>query len=107
MAAAKSSPTKDELLQPVNGYQLQAVSEKIDGLTASQAELKTLLLANSATYPTRTELALELEKRDARILALTRTLANYGRVVWSLVSAVVPMIAIGIWQLMINASGGR
>lgn len=98
--------TQDELLKPVNGYQLQAMSEKIDYVSKSQDELKTLILAQNQTYPTRTELDLKLEKRDNRIKSTEKTLSNYSKVVWTLVTAFVPMLALSIWQLIINAAKG-
>ncbi|NIL77103.1 hypothetical protein [Rhodococcus sp. B10] len=108
---------QDELLQPVNGYQLQAVSEKIDNLSKSQDELKTLIVAQSQTYPTKTELDLQLEKRDnriqtveqdlsSRIKSLEKTLANYAKVVWTMGSAFVPIVALTIWQLIVNSAKG-
>lgn len=99
---------QDENEKPAKVYQINALEQKIDAVATTQQELKTLILNQSQTYPTRTELALELEKRDNEIKSIKKTLANYSRVVWTLVSAFIPMLAITVWQLLINtAKGGQ
>lgn len=97
---------QDENEKPAKVYQVNALNEKIDSVMKSQDEMKTLILSQNQTYPTRTELALELEKRDNKIDSIKKTLANYSRVVWTLVSAFIPMLAVTVWQLLINTARG-
>lgn len=96
--------SQDENEKPAKVYQINALEAKIDGVQATQQELKTLILNQSQTYPTKTELALELEKRDNEIKSIKKSLANYNRVVWTLVSAFIPMLAVTVWQLIINSA---
>lgn len=104
MAVDKQS--QDENEKPAKVWQINALSDKIDMSLRSQDELKSLILAQSQTYPTKTELDLQLEKRDNRIKSLEKTLANYGKVVWTMGSAFVPIVALTIWQLIINSAKG-
>ncbi|EON33736.1 hypothetical protein GTC6_05197 [Gordonia terrae C-6] len=98
--------SQNENEKPAKVYQINALNDKIDAVIKSQEETKTLILNQSQTYPTRTELALELEKRDNQIDQLKKTLGNYSRVVWILVSAFIPMLGLSLWQLIINAAKG-
>ena len=98
-----SSKNIEQSEVPAKVWQIEALAEKIDGLSKSQDELKQLIIAQTNTYPTKTELALELEKRDNRIKSLEKTMANYAKVIWTVVSAVIPTVALSIWQLIINA----
>ena len=98
-----SSKNIEQSEVPAKVWQIEALAEKIDGLSKSQDELKQLIIAQTNTYPTKTELALELEKRDNRIKSLEKTMTNYARVIWTIVSAVIPTVALSIWQLIINA----
>ena len=94
--------SQDENERTAKVYQINSLADKIDALSRSQDDLKTLIIAQGQTYPTRTELELELEKRDNKITDLKKTIATYSRVVWIVVSAVVPTIALSLWQLIIN-----
>lgn len=98
--------SQDENEKPAKVYQFNALAEKIDNVVRTQEELKTLIVNQSQTYPTRTELRLELQKRDSKIEALQKTLGNYSRVVWTLVTAFIPMLAISLWQLIVNSAKG-
>lgn len=100
------SSSQDENEKPAKVYQINALNDKIDAVIKSQEETKTLILNQSQTYPTKTELALELEKRDNQIEQIKKTLANYSRIVWTLGTAFVPMVAVTVWQLFINAAKG-
>ncbi|NED69195.1 hypothetical protein G3I15_50580, partial [Streptomyces sp. SID10244] len=73
--------SQDENEKPAKVYQINALEAKIDVVARGQEELKTLILNQSQTYPTKTELALELEKRDNEIKSVKNTLSNYSRVV--------------------------
>ncbi|MBB1037410.1 hypothetical protein [Dietzia natronolimnaea] len=98
--------SQDESEKPAKVYQINSLVDKIDNVVRTQEELKTLIVNQSNTYPTRTELQLELQKRDSRISAQQKTLSNYSRVVWTLVTAVIPMLAISLWQLIVNSAKG-
>lgn len=95
--------TSEEREAYVKQYDLEAIISKIDGLAVQQTELRQLILDQSGTYPTRTELDLKLEKRDNRIDRAERSLTTYSKVVWLVVSALVPMILLAIWQLVVNS----
>ena len=99
---ADHSKSQNENEKTAKVYQINSLADKIDALSRSQEDLKTLIIAQGQTYPTRTELALELEKRDSKIADLKKTIATYSRVVWIVVSAVIPTIALSLWQLLIN-----
>ena len=99
---ADHSKSQDENEKTAKVYQINSLADKIDALSRSQEDLKALIIAQGQTYPTRTELALELEKRDNKIADLKKTIATYSRVVWIVASAVIPTIALSLWQLIIN-----
>lgn len=99
---ADHSKSQDENEKTAKVYQINSLADKIDALSRSQEDLKALIIAQGQTYPTRTELALELEKRDNKIADLKKTIATYSRVVWIVVSTVIPTIALSLWQLIIN-----
>ena len=99
---ADHSKSQDENEKTAKVYQINSLADKIDALSRSQEDLKALIIAQGQTYPTRTELALELEKRDSKIADLKKTIATYSRVVWIVVSAAIPTIALSLWQLIIN-----
>lgn len=101
-----SKSTQDESEKTAKVYQINALSDRVDIVIQAQEDLKNLILNQNQTYPTKTELALELEKRDNRIESLERTVGNYSRVVWTLVTAFVPMLALSVWQLIVNAAKG-
>ncbi|MBB0998313.1 hypothetical protein G6024_14665 [Dietzia maris] len=98
--------SQDESEKPAKVYQVNALAEKIDAVVRTQEELKQLIVNQSQTYPTRPELKLELQKRDSKIASLEKTLGNYSRVVWTLVTAVIPMLAVTLWQLIVNSAKG-
>lgn len=95
---------QDESEKPAKVWQMNELGAKIDGLAASQEDLKALIIAQTTTHPTRAELSLELEKRDSRISSLGKTLSLYNKVVWVVVTAVIPMFALSLWQLIVNYS---
>ena len=99
---ADHSKSQNENERTAKVYQINSLADKIDALSRSQEDLKALIIAQGQTYPTRTELALELEKRDNKIADLKKTIATYSRVVWIVVSAVIPTVALSLWQLIIN-----
>ena len=99
---ADHSKSQNENEKTAKVYQINSLADKIDALSRSQEDLKALIIAQGQTYPTRTELALELEKRDNKIADLKKTIAAYSRVVWIVVSAVIPTIALSLLQLIIN-----
>lgn len=99
---ADRSKSQNENEKTAKVYQINSLADKIDALSRSQEDLKALIIAQGQTYPTRTELALELEKRDNKIADLKKTIATYSRVVWIVVSAVIPTIALSLLQLIIN-----
>lgn len=101
-----SKATQDESEKTAKVYQINALSDRLDIVIQAQEDLKNLILNQNQTYPTKTELALELEKRDNRIESLEKTVGNYSRVVWTLVTAFVPMLALSIWQLIVNSAKG-
>ena len=57
-----SSKNIEQSEVPAKVWQIEALAEKIDGLSKSQDELKQLIIAQTNTYPTKTELALERMK---------------------------------------------
>lgn len=89
--------SQEDQEKPAKVWQIVALSEKLDSLA-------DLIKAQSGTYPTKTEVELKFEKRDNEIKNIKRTLANYTRIVWIVVSAVVPTIALSVWQLIINSA---
>ena len=95
----------EESEKPAKVWQMQELSNKIDALSQSQSEIKTMIAAQNATYPTKTELALELEKRDNKIAELKKNLAAYNKVVWLIASTLIPVVALIIWQLIVNNAG--
>ena len=99
---ADHSKSQNENERTAKVYQINSLADKIDALSRSQEDLKALIIAQGQTYPTRTELALELEKRDNKIADLKKTIATYSRAVWIVVSAVIPTIALSLWKLIIN-----
>lgn len=98
--------SQDESEKPAKVYQINSLVDKLDNVVRAQEELKALILNQSQTYPTRPELKLELQKRDSKIDSLQKTLGNYSRVVWTLVTAFIPMLAISLWQLIVNSAKG-
>lgn len=101
-----SRPTQDELEKPAKGYQFQELSNKLDEFmtrtTESQSEIKQMIAAQNNTYPTRTEIALEFEKRDNKIADLQKTLKTYNRVVWAAWSAIIPIVVAIVWNVIVN-----
>jgi len=71
---------------PAKVWQVDALAQKIDTIEA-------LIRSQNTTYPTRTELKLELQKRDSRIADISKTLKNYNRIVWLFGVAVVGLVA--------------
>lgn len=99
---AESRHAQDELEKPAKGYQLLEVSNKVDSLAESLAEVKQMIAAQNTTYMSRTEIALEFEKRDNKISELRKNLGTYNKVVWAVVSALIPVIALIIWNVVVN-----
>ena len=99
--------TIEEQEKPAKVWQINDLSEKIDALIETQKEIKQLIRDQSNTYPTKTELALELEKRDNKITALQKNIATYNKVVWLVVSTLIPVVVIIIWQLVVNSAKGQ
>lgn len=97
-----SRQTQDESEKPAKVWQIQEVSNKVDSLTESLAEVKQMIAAQNNTYPTRTELALELEKRDNRIKSLETKQNTINKVVWSAWSAIIPIIVAIAWNIVVN-----
>lgn len=93
----------EENEKPAKVWQVNQLGEKVDALITSIEETKQLIKDQSSTYPTKTELALELEKRDNKILELQKTLKTYSRVIWIIVGTVVPMVVATVWQLIVNS----
>lgn len=98
-----SKSNVEEREKPAKVWQLDELNSKIDALVTSQEEIKQLIKDQSSTYPTKTELALELEKRDNKILELQKTLKTYSKVIWIIVGTVVPMVVATVWQLIVNS----
>ena len=73
--------TIEEQEKPAKVWQINDLSEKIDTLIKAQDDIKQLIKDQSTTYPTKTELALELEKRDNKIAKLRKNLNTYNKVV--------------------------
>jgi hypothetical protein len=99
--------TIEEQEKPAKVWQINDLSEKIDALIETQKEIKQLIRDQSNTYPTKTELALELEKRDNKITALQKNIATYNKVVWLVVSTLIPVVVIIVWQLVVNSAKGQ
>lgn len=99
-----SRQTQDESEKPAKVWQVQEVSSKVDTLTESMAEVKGMIAAQNATYMSRTEIALEFEKRDNKIISLQSRQNTASKVMWSVWSALIPIIiAIG-WNVVVNNS---
>ena len=96
--------TIEEQEKPAKVWQINDLSDKIDALIRSQGEIKQLIKDQSTTYPTKTELALELEKRDNKIAELRKNLNTYNKVVWLIVSTLIPVVVLIIWQLVVNSA---
>lgn len=94
--------TVEELEKPAKVWQIAELSDKIDALVLSQSEIKTMIAAQNTTYQTRTEIALEFEKRDNKIAELKRNLGTYNRVMWIVVSTLIPVVVMIVWQLIVN-----
>ena len=106
-----SSQTESEKTAKV--YQVAELSNKLDNqmtqslerhkaLEQSILEIKQMISAQNNTYPTRTEMALELEKRDNKIETQGGTIKNFVKVLWILAGTMIPMVALAIWQLIVN-----
>ena len=96
--------TIEEQEKPAKVWQINDLSDKIDALIRSQGEIKQLIKDQSTTYPTKTELALELEKRDNKIVELRKNLNTYNKVVWLIVSTLIPVVVLIVWQLVLNSA---
>ena len=96
--------TIEEQEKPAKVWQINDLSEKIDTLIKAQDDIKQLIKDQSTTYPTKTELALELEKRDNKIAELRKNLNAYNKVVWLIVSTLIPVVVLIIWQLVVNSA---
>ena len=96
--------TIEEQEKPAKVWQINDLSEKIDTLIKAQDDIKQLIKDQSTTYPTKTELALELEKRDNKIAELRKNLNTYNKVVWLIVSTLIPVVVLITWQLVVNAA---
>lgn len=94
--------TIEEQEKPAKVWQINDLSAKIDTLIKAQDDIKQLIKDQSTTYPTKTELALELEKRDNKIAELRKNLNTYNKVVWLIVSTLIPVVVLIIWQLVVN-----
>lgn len=103
----------NEKEQPAKQWQIAEVATKIDANQAASlerhkaieqsiSEVKQMIAAQNQTYPTRTELALELEKRDNRIADIKKTLTNYSKVVWIIVSTLIPIVVMIVWNIIVN-----
>jgi len=96
--------TIEEQEKPAKVWQINDLSEKIDTLIKAQDDIKQLIKDQSTTYPTKTELALELEKRDNKIAELRKNLNTYNKVVWLIVSTLIPVVVLITWQLVVNSA---
>ena len=96
--------TIEEQEKPAKVWQINDLSEKIDTLIKAQDDIKKLIKDQSTTYPTKTELALELEKRDNKIAELRKNLNTYNKVVWLIVSTLIPVVVLITWQLVVNSA---
>ena len=96
--------TIEESEKPAKVWQINDLSEKIDTLIKAQDDIKQLIKDQSTTYPTKTELALELEKRDNKIAELRKNLNTYNKVVWLIVSTLIPVVVLITWQLVVNSA---
>ena len=96
--------TIEEQEKPAKVWQINDLSAKIDTLIKAQDDIKKLIKDQSTTYPTKTELALELEKRDNKIAELRKNLNTYNKVVWLIVSTLIPVVVLITWQLVVNAA---
>ena len=96
--------TIEEQEKPAKVWQINDLSEKIDTLIKAQDDIKQLIKDQSTTYPTKTELALELEKRDNKIAELRKNLNAYNKVVWLIVSTLIPVVVLITWQLVVNSA---
>ena len=99
--------TIEEQEKPAKVWQINDLSEKIDTLIKAQDDIKQLIKDQSTTYPTKTELALELEKRDNKIAELRKNLNTYNKVVWLIVSTLIPVVVLIVWQLVVNSAKGH
>lgn len=99
--------TIEEQEKPAKVWQINDLSAKFDTLIKVQDDIKDLIKDQSVTYPTKTELALELEKRDNKIIALQKNIATYNKVVWLVVSTLIPVVVIIVWQLVVNSAKGQ
>ena len=96
--------TIEEQEKPAKVWQINDLSEKIDTLIKAQDDIKQLIKDQSTTYPTKTELALDLEKRDNKIAELRKNLNTYNKVVWLIVSTLIPVVVLITWQLVVNSA---
>ena len=96
--------TIEEQEKPAKVWQINDLSEKIDTLIKAQDDIKQLIKDQSTTYPTKTELALELEKRDNKIAEIRKNLNTYNKVVWLIVSTLIPVVVLITWQLVVNSA---
>ena len=96
--------TIEEQEKPAKVWQINDLSAKIDTLIKAQDDIKQLIKDQSTTYPTKTELALELEKRDNKIAELRKNLNTYNKVVWLIVSTLIPVVVLITWQLVVNSA---
>ena len=96
--------TIEEQEKPAKVWQINDLSAKIDTLIKAQDDIKQLIKDQSTTYPTKTELALELEKRDNKIAEIRKNLNTYNKVVWLIVSTLIPVVVLIIWQLVVNSA---
>ena len=88
--------TIEEQEKPAKVWQINDLSAKIDTLIKAQDDIKKLIKDQSTTYPTKTELALELEKRDNKIAELRKNLNTYNKVVWLIVSTLIELFVYSI-----------
>lgn len=96
--------TVEELEKPAKVWQINDLAEKIDSVVRTQDEIKKLIRDQASVHPTKTELALELEKRDNNISGLRKNLNTYNKVVWLVVSTLIPVVVLIIWQLVVNSA---
>ena len=96
--------TIEESEKPAKVWQVTDLADKIDSIVTTQKEIKQLIKDQSANFPTRIELALALEKRDNKIAELRKNLNTYNKVVWLIVSTLIPVVVLIIWQLVVNSA---
>ncbi|MGW5074082.1 hypothetical protein [Rhodococcus sp. NPDC004095] len=100
MTAPRQTQVESE--KPAKVWQVQEVSNKVDTLSEAVAEVKGMIAAQNATYMSRTEIALEFEKRDNKIISLQAKQNTASKVMWSVWSALIPIILAVIWSVIVN-----